>query len=327
MDHENEKRNRIKIGILCAVVTVFIITGIVYAYTLHTYIVPGTQDIAHTVEQDETGSTETIRSPAETQPEKEQDVPETETETPVKEPGFQETCAKRYAKELAETELWHLSDTAYVAVFQKEWNGHPYTMAHVVVASPDQIMTVVSGEKRLAVRVCEEENAILSMSASMMRDQNSFIDGMHITDSRIISTGQTVTGTELACSLSGELSLLTPDTDISDIRFTVLATTPLLIKDGKPAKIPEENRSSTNCKSAIGSVSPCEYYFLTASDGDYINDITYTDIQDILLENGCTFAQSLTTDINVSMAFNGQLVNQPAEQSGRTQYEYIIIKD
>lgn len=325
MDHKNEKRNRIKIGILCAVVAVFIITGIVYAYTLHTYIVPDPQDMA----QDETVSTETIQSPAEIQPEKEQTIPETETKDriPSEEPGFQETCSERYAKELTETELWHLSDTAYVAVFQREWNGHPYTMAHVVMASPDQMITVVSGEKRLAVRVCEEENAVLSMSASMMRDQNSFIDGVHITDSRIISNGQTVMGTELACSLSGELSLLTPDTDMNDIRFTVLATTPLLIEDGKPAEIPETNRSSTNCKSAIGSVSPCEYYFLTASDGDYINDLTYTDIQDILLENGCTFAKSLTTDINVSMAFNGQLVNQPAEQSGRTQYEYIIIKD
>lgn len=320
MDQENQKRMKIKIGILCSVVALFVITGVIYALTLHTYLKEDTVP---------TEPAEIVSEVPETvPPEKTPEETPGPTDIPEKMPtSFQEICTQTYAEEMEQTGISYLSDTTYIAIFQNEWNGHPYTLAHIVVAFPSQIKTVVSTEKRLSTRLYDEENAILAMSASMMSGHFSFIDGLHITDTLQISNQSDSTGTELACDTEGNLYKLTPDHSLNDVRFTVLSTAPLLIQNSKPVEIPEAYQNSTRCKSAIGYTVPGEYYFLTASDGDYINNITYKDIQDILLENKCTFAQSLTTDINVAMAFEGELVNQPAEKSGRTQYEYLIVQD
>lgn len=325
MNDQNKRRMQIKIRILCGIVTIFIITGIAYAFTLHSYLnqsnrIKEDNIQVQTETTESTSESVTIATPAK--------VPK-ETQEPIvpKELTFKEICTETYADEIAQTELTYLSDTTYIAVFQNEINGNPYTLAHVVIKSPNQISTTVSKTRRLSIKLYEDENARLAMSSSMLAGHARFMDGLHITNAEIISDDQTPIGTELACDTSGNLYKMQPDISTGNIAFTILADTPLLIQNSEPVQIPDAILQSKTCKSAIGMVKPCEYYFLTASDGDYINDITYADIQSILLEKNCNFAQSLTKDVNVAMAFKGELVNRPADKSGRTQYEYLIIKD
>lgn len=324
MDEQNKKRMKIKIRILCGIVVIFVITGIAYAFTLNRYLNQNNRIKENVIPMQTESVTETV---AATEPES---IPEETQETePVvpKELTFKETCAENYTDEMSQTELTYLSDTTYIAVFQNEINGNPYTLAHVVIKSPNQISTTVSKTRRLSIKLYEDENALLAMSSSMLAGHINFMNGLHITNSETISSNQIPIGTELACDTSGTLYKMQPDTPTDNIAFTILSDTPLLIQNNEAVQIPDAIAPSKTCKSAIGMVKPCEYYFLTASDGDYINDITYADIQSILLEKNCSFAQSLTKDVNVAMAFKGELVNRPADKSGRTQYEYLIIKD
>lgn len=324
MDEQNKKRMKIKIHILCGIVVIFVITGIAYAFTLNRYLNQNNRIKENVIPMQTESVTETV---AATEPES---IPEETQETePVvpKELTFKETCAENYTDEMSQTELTYLSDTTYIAVFQNEINGNPYTLAHVVIKSPNQISTTVSKTRRLSIKLYEDENALLAMSSSMLAGHINFMNGLHITNSETISSNQIPIGTELACDTSGTLYKIQPDTPTDNIVFTILSDTPLLIQNNEAVQIPDAIAPSKTCKSAIGMVKPCEYYFLTASDGDYINDITYADIQSILLEKNCSFAQSLTKDVNVAMAFKGELVNRPADKSGRTQYEYLIIKD
>ena len=92
-------------------------------------------------------------------------------------------------------------------------------------------------------------------------------------------------------------------------------------------ELPADISTNVTCKSVIGMVSPGEYYFMVASDGDYLSDVTYADMQKILLDKSCTFAQSLSTGVNVVMSMQGELINQPAVGTGRLQYEYIVVTD
>lgn len=323
--NENRKRMKIKICILCSIVTLFVITGIIYIFTISAYLREPTDNTLNTLQKETTETEETVI-----------EIPATDvtTETvsptekiPEKVLSFKDTCTKKYVDEMTQTNLSYLSDTTYIAVFQKDINGNPYTLAHVIIKSPNQITNVISDTKRLSTELYEMDQALLAISSSMMDSHISFIDGMHITNSEIISVSQMATGTELACDISGKLCKLQPGATPDETVFTVLTTAPLLIENKTPATIPDTLMTSKTCKSAIGMVVPCEYYFITASDGNYINEITYEDMQNILLEQNCTFAQALTTNINVAMSFTGQLVNKPAAQSGRAQYEYLIIKD
>lgn len=329
MDKKPNKRMRVQIAILCVIVSVFVITGIVYAITIKQYVLDGGN-----VPDD------TYYASSETQPESEM-IPETEQATPspvvteepaptkIPEPSFRQQNEDKYSDEIKTSYQTYLSDTTYVAVTKASVNDSPYCLAHVIVKDPSQIINIITTGRRLSTAPYEENNAVLVMSASGLKDYTHFLDGLHISDYAVVGSTTDLTGTELAFDKSGNLYRLNPTEkpDISEIQWTVLCNTPVLIENGKATDISDDVPTNYTCKSAIGMVTPGEYYFMVVSDGDYINEVTYKDMQKILMDKSCTMAQSLTTGVNVSMALQGELINMPAVGSGRPQYEYLIVKD
>lgn len=321
MDKKPNKRIRVQVAILCVIVSVFIITGIVYAITIKQYVLGG----------DNTPD-DTYYASSETQLETET-VPETEQATPAPietpEPSFRQQNEEKYADEIKDSYQTYLSDTTYIAVTKGSVNNSPYCLAHVIVKDPSQIASIITTDRRLSTRPYGENNAVLVMSASGLKGYTHFLDGLHISNYTVVSGTTDLAGTELAFDKYGNLHRLTSaeKPDLAEIQWTVLCNTPVLIENGKASDIPDDVPTNHTCKSAIGMVVPGEYYFMAVSDGDYINDITYKDMQKILLDKSCTMAQSLTTGVNVAMSLQGELVNMPAAESGRTQYEYLIVTD
>ncbi len=329
MDKKPNKRMRVQIAILCVIVSVFIITGIVYAITIKQYVLG-----------DDNVPDDTYYASSETQPEAET-VPETEPATPAPvvteepaptetpEPSFRQQNEDKYSEEIKTSYQTYLSDTTYVAVTKASVNDSPYCLAHVIVKDPSQIVNIITTDRRLSTAPYEENDAVLVMSASGLKDYMHFLDGLHISDYAVVGSTTDPAGTELAFDKSGNLYRLNTaeKPDLAEIQWTVLCNTPVLIENGKATDIPDDVPTNYTCKSAIGMVAPGEYYFMVVSDGDYINEVTYKDMQEILMDKSCTMAQSLTTGVNVSMALQGELVNMPAAGSGRPQYEYLIVKD
>lgn len=329
MDKKPDKRIRVQIAILCVIVSVFVITGIVYAITIKQYVL-GEDNVPDN----------TYYASSETQPETET-IPETESVTPAPvvteepaptetpEPSFKQQNEEKYADEIKTAYQTYLSDTTYVAVTKASINDSPYCLAHVIVKDPSQIVNIITTDRRLATAPHEENNAVLVMNASGLKDYTHFLDGLHISNYSVIGSSTDITGTELAFDKSGNLYRLNPveKPDIREIQWTVLCNTPVLIENGKASDIPDDVPTNYTCKSAIGMVAPGEYYFMVVSDGDYINSITYKDMQKILMDKSCTVAQSLSTGVNVAMSLQGELINMPAAGSGRPQYEYLIVKD
>lgn len=329
MDKKPNKRMRVQITILCVIVSIFVITGIVYAITIKQYVLDG-----------DNAPDDTYYASSETQPEAEM-VPETKPVTPAPavteepaptktpEPSFRQQNEDKYSDEIKTSYQTYMSDTTYVAVTKASVNDSPYCLAHVIVKDPSQIVNIITTDRRLSTAPYEENNAVLVMSASGLKDYTHFLDGLHISDYGIVGNTTDLAGTELAFDKSGNLYRLNPaeKPDLAEIQWTVLCNTPVLIENGKATDISDDVPTNYTCKSAIGMVAPGEYYFMVVSDGDYINEITYKDMQKILMDKSCTMAQSLTTGVNVSMALQDELINMPAAGSGRPQYEYLIVKD
>lgn len=329
MDKKPNKRMRVQIAILCVIVSVFVITGIVYAITIKQYVLNGSN-----VPDDTYYASSKTQPEAETVPETEPATPApaaTEEPAPTKTPesSFRQQNEDKYSDEIKTSYQTYLSDTTYVAVTKASINDSPYCLAHVIVKDPSQIINIITTDRRLSTAPYEENNAVLVMSASGLKDYTHFLDGLHISDYTVVGSTTDLAGTELAFDKSGNLYRLNPaeKPDLAEIQWTVLCNTPVLIENGKETDIPDDIQTNYTCKSAIGMVTPGEYYFMVVSDGDYINEITYKDMQKILMDKSCTMAQSLTTGVNVSMALQGELVNMPAAGSGRPQYEYLIVKD
>ena len=343
MDNKNKLRTKVQLIILTVVLAVFAITGIVYAVTLKQYMFnkkSGTvvteeakaekQFTTKTHDKTEKPATEII---VENEFNKIKEESKKEIVEEPKEPTFKELNEIHYADEIAAAYRTYLSDTTYIAVMKDTVNGSPYCIAHVIVNNPEQIKTIVTSDKQYARKLYDNNEYLFAMNASVLNNSHTtFIDGLHICDYNIISDMTTSTGVELAYDNIGSLMKIKEGTHFDElksnnIKWTVLSENPTLIENDKAVELPADIPTDITCKSVIGMVAPGEYYFMVASDGDYLSDVTYTDIQKILLDKSCTFAQSLSTGVNVVMSMQGELINQPAVGTGRPQYEYIVITD
>lgn len=343
MDNKNKLRTKVQLIILTVVLAVFTITGIVYAVTLKQYVFnkkSGTvvteeakaekQFTTKTHDKTEKPATEII---VENEFNKIKEESEKEIVEEPKEPTFKELNEIHYADEIAAAYRTYLSDTTYIAVMKDTVNGSPYCITHVIVNNPEQIKTIVTSDKQYARKLYDNNEYLFAMNASVLNNSHTtFIDGLHICDYNVISKMTIATGVELAYDNTGSLMKLNEGTPFDElksnnIKWTVLSENPTLIENSKAVELPADISTNVTCKSVIGMVAPGEYYFMVASDGDYISDVTYADMQKILLDKSCTFAQSLSTGVNVVMSMQGELINQPAVGPGRPQYEYIVITD
>lgn len=203
MDKKPNKRARVQIAILCVIVSVFIITGIIYAITIKQYVLG-----------DDNLPDDNYYASSGTQPET---VPETEPATPApvvtEEPvptktpelSFRQQNEEKYADEIKTSYQTYLSDTTYVAVTKASVNDSPYCLAHVIVKDPSQIVNIITTDRRLSTAPYEENNAVLVMSASGLKDYTHFLDGLHISDYAVIGSTTDLVGTELAFDKSGNL--------------------------------------------------------------------------------------------------------------------------
>lgn len=348
MDNKNKLRTKVQLIILTVVLAVFAITGIVYAVTLKQYVFNKKSGTVVT-EEAKAEKQLTVKVPDKTEKpivehvtENKQDTaneketmenPEKEIVEETKEPTFKELNEMHYADEIAAAYRTYLSDTTYIAVMKDTVNGSPYCIAHAIVNNPEQIKTIVTSDKQYARKLYDNNEYLFAMNASVLNNSHTtFIDGLHICDYNVISKMTITTGVELAYDNTGSLMKLNEGTpfdelESNDIKWTVLSENPTLIENSKAVELPADISTDVTCKSVIGMVTPGEYYFMVASDGDYLSDVTYADMQKILLDKSCTFAQSLSTGVNVVMSMQGELINQPAVGPGRPQYEYIVITD
>lgn len=348
MDNKNKLRTKVQLIILTAVLTMFAITGIVYVVTLKQYVFNKKSGTVVT-EEAKAEKQFTTKAPDKTEKpvieivtEDKQDTtheketikkPENEIVEEPKEPTFKELNEIHYADEIAAAYRTYLSDTTYIAVMKDTVNGSPYCITHVIVNNPEQIKTIVTSDKQYARKLYDNNEYLFAMNASVLNNSHTtFIDGLHICDYNVISKMTITTGVELAYDNTGSLVKLNEGTPFDElksnnIKWTVLSGNPTLIENSKAVELPADISTNVTCKSVIGMVAPGEYYFMVASDGDYLSNVTYADMQKILLDKSCTFAQSLSTGVNVVMSMQGELINQPAVGPGRPQYEYIVITD
>lgn len=343
MDNKNKLRTKVQLIILTVVLALFTITGIVYAVTLKQYVFnkkSGTvvTEEAKAEKQFTTKEPDKTEKPAteiivENEFNKIKEESEKEIVEEPKEPTFKELNEMYYADEIAAAYRTYLSDTTYIAVMKDTVNGSPYCIAHVIVNDPEQIKTIVTSDKQYVSKLYDNNEYLFAMNASVLNNgHTTFIDGLHICDYNVISKMTIATGVELAYDNTGSLMKLNEGTPFDElksnnIKWTVLSGNPTLIENSKAVELPTDIPTDVTCKSVIGMVAPGEYYFMVASDGDYLSDVTYADMQKILLDKSCTFAQSLSTGVNVVMSMQGELINQPAVGPGRPQYEYIVITD
>lgn len=247
-----------------------------------------------------------------------------------------EQVAMNWSDEMESADNVYLSDTTYVAVTKGSINNEPYWLFHVIMADPSQMTTTMTSNPRnrtSAYRLNEKKPYVLALPGSdMIGGYLAMCDGVHVYNGELQGDRSETLGTEVLFTNVGYMSraeagLSYEEINVPGLSWTISTEYPTLIDNGVTLDIPDSFANNRSCKTAMGMVKPCEYYFLACSDGDYICDISYADMRDILADKGCFFAQAMHTEANAFIAMHGDIINDPAVEYGRPQIEYIIITD
>lgn len=358
MTEQEALRRKILLRILGTVIAIFCITFVIYIVTITRYQKSGDKSNIATNEteiqiEDKTAdimtqvsaSDEDVDTP-ETEPAVEEVAESTESADTDDETlsvqasnvplSFKDEIESKYADEMNTSDDVYLSDSTYVATTKAYIENEPYWLFHVIVNDPSQITTTVAkstAEKRSAYELNAVKPYVLAVPGSdMASGYTQITDGVHVHNGELYgdrteTLGNEVVFTQVGYMEKADAGMSYEELNQPSLSWTISVECPTLIDNGVPLDIPEGFSENRSCKIAMGMVKPCEYYFLACSDGDYICDITYAEMRDILAEKSCFFAQALHTEANAFVAMNGCIINDPSVKYGRPQLEYILITD
>lgn len=239
-----------------------------------------------------------------------------------------------FSDEFSKADYTHVTENTYITI-TKYTNPDVYWLAHVVVNDPSQV-TVAMANDEFGTRESSLSNQkllgwTLGINGSYFDNANQSIDGIYINNNTIYQSTENniAMGYELCMTQDGKLFTADVDTTLetlekSKVINTVVSNTPTIINNNTAIDITETSRSP---KTAIGQVSSTEYYMLVASDGDYFCDMTYGDIQNVMLEHNCTYAKILDGSTNTSMVMNQTTINEPACGPGRQLKDLVVVYD
>lgn len=247
-----------------------------------------------------------------------------------------ELAMTKYENEYKNAEHKHYSKNLFfTAKSYMNSNNGTYWIAHVVINDTSQLNVNLAHDKYNGFRESPIENAdrngwLIGINASMFSiETDHMYDHLYINNGKIIVDGTTA-GNEMCITKNG--TWFTAPKGLSanalinkGVIHTVISNTPTLVENRKPCDI--SDYTNMNVKTAIGMISETEYYIVVASDGDYISDVAYSEIQDIFINKRCVYAKCMDGGANSFIIFNNNVINNAAVTKPRPVFDYITFSE
>lgn len=241
-----------------------------------------------------------------------------------------------FQKELADAAYSHVSDSILVTIKRHVTEKNQvYLVSHIVINDPSQVTGGLSndtfgGSRENPTTACKRTGAILLTNGSYFsyKSGEPVCYGICIKNGEVKKDGKT-NGNEICLTNTG--LLFTPAKGLTSDELLLAGVTqvfgtadPLLIQDS--VKIPQSQKK-TYPRTAIGMKRPCEYYIITAAEGNYNNGVSFTQLQDLFYDLGCVYARSLDGGGSASLVLNGTLINKPAAGAERPVTDFLYFTE
>ena len=257
-------------------------------------------------------------------------------------PGHLETFEEKVERSRQMEATSYESDNTYISTEQTHLDGASFITAHVIIRDPSQIFVEYAngefgGERERPTDCAGRTGAVLVINGSYFDygtgEAMYAVAPVILHDEEIVRNGVT-NGSEVCIFSDGTLFSPHPGMHFSGdtlyemgVKSNVGTADPLLIQDGNLESFPAGVASNIYPRTAIGMVSPGEYYFLVAGSGGYKGGLSYKQMQGIFYALGCDYARSLDGGGSSAMVINGKLMNTPAEGPERAVVDFICISD
>lgn len=231
-------------------------------------------------------------------------------------------AVQKYGDELANADYSTVNSNIFTTTTTEYINGQPVQVTHVVINDASQIKgapangSYASGlEKasdagtRLNATVLVNGSHFTSSGAEDLQGPNNIA----IVNGQIVHDGVSG-GNELLLDKNGNIynaSGKTAQQLVDDgVVYSFACHSTPVIQNGDTSSSYQEGRSYK--RTVIGQSAPGEYYIITDSTANN----RLSDTAEYLKSKGCNNAYSLDQGGSVSLALNGQLVNNPSDSTG-----------
>lgn len=242
--------------------------------------------------------------------------------------------------ELDATDKKYVSSNMIVTVTHGVDGSMIYDLAHIIVNSPSQVHGGIAGDsygttRELSSEASKRQNWIIGVNGSVFNYDTCGLDtsvaGVIIKNGQIMpDSGEATTGLETVILKNGVM--YTPDVGVSAQALldsgavnVFCSRDVTLISNG--IRVNTDVIGDISPRTAVGMVSPGEYYLLVCSGPDYSGGGTYAQLRDIFWSHGCTYAKCLDGGSSSVMIFQGDIVNELAAGVERSVVDYLYFAD
>lgn len=241
-------------------------------------------------------------------------------------------------EEIESADYAHVSDSIIVTINAIDSGDAFYYLSHILVNEPSQIKAGLSfnsygGERETPTSAAERLGWVIGTNGSNFRYEDGKPDMANVR----IKNGQVMddsmnqcNGMEICLLPDGTVFAPTQDMTADDLLAMGVTDTwccgdTVLIQNGSPVNEEIQSQQYRYPRTAFGMVRPCEYYIITAGDGGYERGMSYTEVRNVLLDNGCTFGKCMDGGGSSSLVFEGELINTPATNEERPVSDFLYF--
>lgn len=247
-----------------------------------------------------------------------------------------EEAKEHFAEEFKLADYRYASDTIFVTVTRHKAGDAYYFLSHVVINNPSQLRSGLSygdygGQRELPTDAAKRLNWVIGTNGSNFNYATGTPEyaGVCIKDGQVME-GSSTNGLEICLMSNGVL--FSPNMFVDPQQLIASGVTDswscgdtLLLQDGEAVNVNVANEEYRYPRTAVGMVQPCEYYLITAGDGNYEGGMTYAEVRAVLMSHGCCFGKCMDGGGSSSLVFRGQLLNTPAANAERAVVDFLYF--
>ena len=232
----------------------------------------------------------------------------------------------------------YVDDTIIAYVNEYSTDKCHYYLTHVIINDPTQMCAGLShdtygGERETPTSASERMGWVVGINGSNFSYASGTPDpnmanirikqGVLMPDSGTVSNGMEICILPNGTLFSPPEGMTADDLLAMGVTDTYCCGDTLLVNHGNAVNVGIQSNQYRYPRTAIGMIRPCEYIIVTAGEGGYEMGMTYDEVRDVLMSNGCVFGKCMDGGGSSTLVFQNEMVNEPATNEERAVVDFL----
>lgn len=232
----------------------------------------------------------------------------------------------------------YVDDTIIACVNEYNTESSHYYLTHIIINEPQQMCAGLSydtygGTRETPTSASERMGWVVGINGSNFSYSTGTPDpnmanvrikqGQLMPDSGAVSNGMEICLLPNGTLFSPPEGMTADDLLAMGVTDTYCCGDTLLVNHGNAVNVGIQSNQYRYPRTAIGMVRPCEYIVVTAGGDGYEKGMTYDEVRDVLMSNGCVFGKCMDGGGSSTLVFQNEMINEPATSEERAVVDFL----